>query len=115
QRTRPSARGDVVPGAVDLCEECAELLQFLVILDGNSFVGHGISIAQKYADDQEGGGWGIGPAAGACSKTQLANNERSPVPDGEDARRERRGRRGVLGGGNAETSEPFSATALVSQ
>jgi hypothetical protein len=39
---------------------------------------------------------------------------RSSDPDGEVSRRDRRGRRGVLGGrGKGPTSQPFSATALV--
>ena len=45
-------------------------------------------------------------------KRPLAENERSPGPDGEDSRR---GRRGLQRWGIADTSELFSATALVSQ
>ncbi len=58
----------------------------------------------------EGAGLFGNPLARRRPKTPLGLHERSPGPDGEGSRRDRRGRRGLLGG---VTSEPFSTTALV--
>ncbi|HCF95184.1 MAG TPA: hypothetical protein DEW46_08985 [Verrucomicrobia bacterium] len=54
--------------------------------------------------------------AGAVRSPDWATAEGFPDPDGEDSRRgaEAQRRRGPRGGNRVETSELFSATALVS-